>query len=308
GKPLASPRGGYRIITQSMSTKNLIGMFFIDMIGKMEVSMNKRFCQIQQLAQKKEFSKLSTVAPIQKVNTYINLAIYEVLFAHLNKTHSKLILLEMFKRSTQLTSSTKHKCQLKSLAMEFGGIVMLDMGTTQVVIERADLVNLAHMANVEPEWLRNAIISLRQVQLRDTVCTKRYQWERWETSMPLFFGCLCSPFLLTDFPPVSSCIFFYLHLEITFLCSAQKFGLDLHVPAWSLIVGNKLCITYATHPSVVPAWQPIQKCFITHSWDRLMIDWDNKCGQLHLGIPGRRVNMRLTTTPWHTRGYIQEDK
>lgn len=116
--------GGERLngLLQSMPTNNLI--------GQMEVSMTKRFCQIQRLAQKKKISKLSMVAPIQEVNTHLDLAIYEVLLAHLKKKIAtceitgQRFLLGMCKRSTQSKSRTKPECRQRSLAMEFGGTVM----------------------------------------------------------------------------------------------------------------------------------------------------------------------------------------
>ncbi|KNZ43677.1 hypothetical protein VP01_999g3 [Puccinia sorghi] len=157
--------GGERLngLLQSMPTNNLID------------SMTS--------SKKKRFSKLSMVAPIQEVNTHLDLAIYEVLLAHLKKAHSNLrdyrdmphpleakiltwnvqkINTAKIKDKTRVSTKKPHigiwwDCdgqQSFGFVIDIIRIPDLDEGTMQVVIERTDLVNLAYVANVKPEWVQ----------------------------------------------------------------------------------------------------------------------------------------------------------
>ncbi|KNZ46356.1 hypothetical protein VP01_7333g1, partial [Puccinia sorghi] len=159
---------------QSLSTNNLL--------GQMEGSMMKCFCQIQRLAHKKEFSKLSMNSANKNVNTHLTLEIYEVLYEHLKKTHPNLrdyreiphpIGAKVLTRNVTKINQAEIQNRLQVSTKKpqngvwwdcngqrsFGFVIDifrvpdLEDGSTQVVIKRTDLVDLRQVADVDFEWL-----------------------------------------------------------------------------------------------------------------------------------------------------------
>lgn len=152
--------------------------------------MIKRFCQIQRLAHKKEFSKLSTTSPNKDVNTHLTLEIYEVLLFHLRKTNvllrdyrevphpigAKVLTRNVTKISRAEIKNGMHVSAKKPQngvwwdcngQRSFGFVIDIfqvpdvDDGSTQVVISRTDLVDLRDVADVDLEW--PAILSRMKV-------------------------------------------------------------------------------------------------------------------------------------------------
>jgi hypothetical protein len=148
----------------------------------MEVSIVKRFCQIQRLVHQKDYKRTNTPRQQERCNTILDIHLYEVLLFHLKKKHVDLRDYRDMPHPIDAKVLTRKVIQLSSVCIKNGTTVstkrprngvwwdcegrrlfgfVIDilrvpeidcLSSAQVVIEVTNLVDLKDEAGVDKEW------------------------------------------------------------------------------------------------------------------------------------------------------------